>query len=63
VDEEGRAVTAGPQVEIGGNERYVSVSRGEYKRITRGEGRIPLQQQVLPLGSEAPGSDAPPEPH
>jgi thymidine kinase len=52
VDDEGRAVTAGPQVEIGGNERYVSVSRAEYKRITRGEGRIPLQQQVLPLGED-----------
>jgi thymidine kinase len=58
VDDEGRAVTVGPQVEIGGNERYVSVSRGEYKRITRGEGRIPLQQQVLPLG-EAPEDEEP----
>jgi thymidine kinase len=55
VDDEGRAVTAGPQVEIGGNERYVSVSRAEYKRITRGEGRIPLQQQVLPLGEDEEG--------
>jgi thymidine kinase len=27
VDEQGRAVTEGPQVEIGGNDRYVSVSR------------------------------------
>lgn len=54
VDEEGRAVTEGPQVEIGGNERYVSVSRSEYKRITRGDGRIPLQQQVLPLGEAGP---------
>jgi len=62
VDEEGRALTAGPQVEIGGNERYVSVSRSEYKRITRGEGRIPVQQQVLPLGNEAPGPDALPDP-
>lgn len=41
VDELGRAVTSGPQVEIGGNERYVSVSRGEYKRITRGDTRVP----------------------
>ena len=33
VDEQGRAVTDGPQVEIGGNERYVSVSRAEFKKI------------------------------
>lgn len=49
VDEQGRAVTDGPQVEIGGNDRYVSVSRGEYKKITAGEGRIELQQPQLPL--------------
>ncbi|HEU4541426.1 MAG TPA: thymidine kinase [Jiangellaceae bacterium] len=35
VDEQGRPVTEGPQVEIGGNDRYVSVSRTEFKRITR----------------------------
>ena len=37
VDQDGRAVTDGPQVEIGGNERYVSVSRAEYKKIMAGE--------------------------
>jgi thymidine kinase len=37
VDEEGNAIVEGPQVEIGGNERYVSVSRREFKRITRPE--------------------------
>ncbi|MEV8520778.1 thymidine kinase [Dyella marensis] len=50
VDERGRAVTEGPQVEIGGNDRYVSVSRAEFKKITEGRGRIELQQPVLPLG-------------
>ena len=35
VDERGRAVTDGPQVEIGGNDRYVSVSRAEFKKITQ----------------------------
>jgi len=50
VDEKGRAITEGPQVEIGGNERYVSVSRPEFKKITRGEGRIELQQPQLELG-------------
>jgi thymidine kinase len=51
VDEHGRVVTDGPQVEIGGNERYVSVSRAEFKKITAGEGRIELKQPTLPLGS------------
>jgi thymidine kinase len=49
VDDQGRAITDGPQVEIGGNERYVSVSRAEFKKITAGEGRIELQQLRLPL--------------
>jgi thymidine kinase len=53
VDEQGHAVTQGPQVEIGGNDRYVSVSRAEYKKITAGDGRIELQQSVLPLGNNA----------
>jgi len=49
VDEHGRAITDGPQVEIGGNERYVSVSRGEFKKVMAGEGYIDLQQPRLPL--------------
>ena len=49
VDEHGHAVKDGPQVEIGGNERYVSVSRAEFKKITRGEGRIDPMQAPLPL--------------
>ncbi|MEO8809880.1 MAG: thymidine kinase [Rhodanobacter sp.] len=52
VDAHGRAVTDGPQVEIGGNERYVSVSRAEFKKISAGQGRIELQQSVLPLGEQ-----------
>jgi len=60
VDEHGRAVTQGPQVEIGGNDRYVSVSRAEFKSITGGDGRIELQQPMLPLGETDPeeGHDA-----
>ncbi len=50
VDERGRAVTEGPQVEIGGNERYVSVSRAEFKKVMAGESCIELQQPMLPLG-------------
>ena len=49
VDENGRAVKDGPQVEIGGNERYVSVSRAEFKKIMAGEGYIDLQQATLPF--------------
>jgi thymidine kinase len=49
VDENGRAVKDGPQVEIGGNERYVSVSRAEFKKIMADEGHIDLQQATLPF--------------
>jgi thymidine kinase len=52
VDENGRAVKSGPQVEIGGNERYVSVSRAEYKKIMSGEGRIDLLQPPLPFDTD-----------
>ena len=52
VDANGRAVTVGPQVEVGGNERYVSVSRPEFKKIMAGESAIELQQSVLPLGQD-----------
>jgi thymidine kinase len=52
VDEQGRAITEGPQVEIGGNERYLSVSRAEFKKITQGRGRIELQQPGLPLDDQ-----------
>ncbi|WP_043958321.1 thymidine kinase [Lysobacter sp. A03] len=52
VDGQGRAVRDGPQVEIGGNDRYLSVSRAEYKKVVRGEGVItPLQPSLaLPPG-------------
>ena len=54
IDAQGRALQDGPQVEIGGNERYVSVSRAEFKKImlddgTRGEGGIAPLQVPLPL--------------
>jgi thymidine kinase len=49
VNAQGHAVQNGPQVEIGGNERYVSVSRAEFKKIARGEGRIDPLQASLPL--------------
>ena len=49
IDAQGHALQDGPQVEIGGNERYVSVSRAEFKKVMRGEGRIEPLQAVLPL--------------
>ncbi|MGO4221401.1 thymidine kinase [Lysobacter sp. TAF61] len=49
VDAQGRAVHEGPQVEIGGNDRYISVSRAEYKKIMRGEGTIEPAQTSLQL--------------
>ncbi len=52
VDECGRAVKSGPQVEIGGNERYVSVSRAEFKRVMAGESHIEIQQPALPLSEK-----------
>jgi thymidine kinase len=44
VNDAGQALTEGAQVEIGGNERYVSVSRAEFKRIFHSLGRIEPQQ-------------------
>lgn len=49
IDAQGRAVQDGPQVEIGGNERYISVSRAEFKKVMRGEGSIEPLQSPLPL--------------
>ena len=49
VDEQGYALREGSQVEIGGNERYVSVSRKEFKAVFYGGKRIrlidPLEQR------------------
>ena len=49
IDAQGRALQDGPQVEIGGNERYISVSRAEFKKVMRGEGTIEPLQTPLPL--------------
>lgn len=61
VDENGRALTEGPQVEIGGNERYASVSRAEFKKITQGHGCIELKPPGLlreePRGPAAHGKE------
>jgi thymidine kinase len=48
VDDQGYALREGSQVEIGGNERYISVSRKEFKEVFFGGKRIrlidPLEQ-------------------
>ena len=48
VDDDGYALREGSQVEIGGNERYVSVSRREFKEVFYGGKKIrfidPLEQ-------------------
>lgn len=49
VDSQGRAIKSGKQVEIGGNEKYISVSRAEYKKIFYGEGTIEPVQISLPI--------------
>ena len=49
VDEQGRAVTAGNQVEIGGNDRYISVSRREFKRVFNDRADVEPAQVPLPL--------------
>ena len=42
VDDQGYAATEGAQVEIGGNDRYVSVSRAEFKLVFHGGKRVRL---------------------
>jgi thymidine kinase len=46
VDDEGYALKEGAQVEIGGNERYVSVSRAEFKKVFIGGERIKFIEPI-----------------
>jgi thymidine kinase len=46
IDDEGYAIKEGAQVEIGGNERYVSVSRAEFKSVFVGGQKIKFIEQV-----------------
>lgn len=56
VDEHGYAITDGAQVEIGGNERYVSVSRREFKAIVHGGKQVKVIDQIR-LDSRQPDGD------
>jgi thymidine kinase len=55
VDDDGYAIKEGAQVEIGGNERYVSVSRAEFKKVFIGGERIKF---IEPVGNEDSGENA-----
>jgi thymidine kinase len=52
VDEEGYALREGSQVEIGGNERYISVSRKEFKEVFFGGKRIRLIDPLEERGQQ-----------
>jgi thymidine kinase len=57
VDDDGYAMREGTQVEIGGNERYVSVSRREFKEVFNGGKRVRF---IEPLrDAESTEDDAP----
>lgn len=49
VDAGGKPITEGSQIEIGGNERYVSVSRKEFKRVFKSGGDLPDPRKPKPL--------------
>ena len=55
VDENGYALREGSQVEIGGNERYISVSRREFKNVFYGGKRVRL---IDPLETGDDGAPA-----
>ena len=54
VDDDGYALKEGAQVEIGGNERYVSVSRAEFKKVFVGGEKIKFLETVE---DESPNDD------
>ena len=55
IDDEGYAVKEGAQVEIGGNERYVSVSRKEFKNVFIGGRKIKFIEPVKAAEKEEGG--------
>jgi len=57
VDEQGYALKEGAQVEIGGNERYVSVSRAEFKKVFIGGERIKFIEPVSAESEDESSAD------
>ena len=49
LDEDGNAITQGSQVEIGGNDRYVSMCRKHFKEIYFRQTLVPQHQLPLPV--------------
>lgn len=58
VDEAGYAVREGSQVEIGGNDRYVSVSRREFKEVFYGGKRIKVIDPLEQAAADEDGSQS-----
>lgn len=54
VDKQGYALREGSQVEVGGNERYVSVSRKEFKAVFFGGKRVRLIDPLERSGADTP---------
>jgi thymidine kinase len=59
VDDEGYALKEGSQVEIGGNERYVSVSRREFKAVFYGGKRVRLIDPLERAEQDQPDQQKP----
>ena len=57
IDDEGYALKEGAQVEIGGNERYVSVSRAEFKNVFIGGRKIKFIEPVKGEAEEGNSAD------
>jgi thymidine kinase len=57
LDQDGNAITQGSQVEIGGNDRYVSMCRKHFKENYYRETLVPLHQLPLEVVDE-PGNEA-----
>jgi thymidine kinase len=57
VDADGYALREGAQVEIGGNERYVSVSRQEFKNVFYGGKRIKFIEQASGEAGDKPDDE------
>lgn len=55
VDDDGYALREGSQVEIGGNERYISVSRKEFKSVFHGGKRIRMIDPLV--AAETPNDE------
>ena len=63
IDQDGRAVKVGAQVEIGGNDRYVSTCRRHFKEAMAGRMVVPpaaFSHSVPPFSRRSPQADSSP---